>query len=151
MQLKDSYIQGKIPNSAKAIFTFSITFYRKLHYITLGTWYSTVTRVHMEVLSHVLYMFLLLGPLSILYHTVSWGGATPSKINSLGNIQVHISCKAVPLLSFNPSTQHILLLHSLVVDRSMVVGHVPMDHTCSFMCTSHIDMTAHNPVFLRVG
>ena len=40
-----------------------------------------------------------------------------------------------------------LLLHLLLVDRSMVVGHVLMDHMCSFMCTSHIDMTAHNPAF----
>ena len=40
--------------------------------------------------------------------------------------------------------------HSLTVDRSMVVGHIPTDHTCSFMCTSHIDMTVHNPAFLRV-
>ena len=29
----------------------------------------------------------------------------------------------------------------------MVVGHVLTDHTCSFMCTSHIDMTVHNQVF----
>ena len=40
------------------------------------------------------------------------------------------------------------LTHSFMADRRMVVGHVPMDHTCSFMCTSHIDMTAHNPAFL---
>ena len=40
--------------------------------------------------------------------------------------------------------------HSLIVDRSMVVGHILMDHTCSFMCTNHIDMTVHNPAFLRV-
>ena len=43
------------------------------------------------------------------------------------------------------------LLHSFLADRSTVVGHVPMNHTCSFMCTSHIDMTAHNPAFLQVG
>ena len=38
--------------------------------------------------------------------------------------------------------------HSLTVDRSTVVGHIPTDHMCSFMCTSHIDMTVHNPAFL---
>ena len=27
-----------------------------------------------------------------------------------------------------------------MVDRNMVVGHIPMDHMCSFMCTNHIDM-----------
>ena len=43
------------------------------------------------------------------------------------------------------------LAHSLMVDRSMVVGHVLLDHTCSSMCTSDIDMTAHTPAFLQVG
>ena len=41
--------------------------------------------------------------------------------------------------------------HMVIVDRSMVVGHVPMVHTCSFMCTNHIDMIAHTLAFLRVG
>ena len=54
-------------------------------------------------------------------------------------------------LSFDPSAQQFLLLHSLLVDRSTVVGHVPIDHTCSFMCTSHIDMAAHNLAFIWVG
>ena len=40
--------------------------------------------------------------------------------------------------------------YSLMVHRSMVVGHIPMDHMCSFMCTNHIDMTVHNPAFLWV-
>ena len=35
--------------------------------------------------------------------------------------------------------------------RSMVVGHVPKVHTCSFMCTNHINMTAHTLAFLPVG
>ena len=35
--------------------------------------------------------------------------------------------------------------------RSMVVGHVPMVHTCSLMCTNHIDMIAHTLAFLSVG
>ena len=48
------------------------------------------------------------------------------------------------------SMQH-SLTDSLVADRRMVVGHVPMDHTCSFISTSHIDMTANNPAFLQVG
>ena len=41
--------------------------------------------------------------------------------------------------------------HVVTADRSMVVGHVPTVHTCSFMCTNHIDMIAHTPAFLRVG
>ena len=40
--------------------------------------------------------------------------------------------------------------HSLTVDRSTVVGHIPMDHMCSIMCTRHIDMTVHNLAFLQV-
>ena len=34
-----------------------------------------------------------------------------------------------------------------MVGRSMVVGHILMVHTCSLMCTNHIDMTAHTPAF----
>ena len=30
----------------------------------------------------------------------------------------------------------------------MVVGHIPMVHTCSLMCINHIDMTAHTSAFL---
>ena len=40
------------------------------------------------------------------------------------------------------------LTHSLMADRRMVVGQVPMDPMCSFMGTNHVDMTAHNPTFL---
>ena len=39
------------------------------------------------------------------------------------------------------------LTHSIMADRRIVVGHVPTDNTCSFMCTNHIDMTTHNPAF----
>ena len=41
--------------------------------------------------------------------------------------------------------------HMVTADRSMVVGHVPTVHKCSFMCTNHIDMIAHISAFLRVG
>ena len=36
-------------------------------------------------------------------------------------------------------------------DRSMVVGHILMVHTCSFLYTCHIDMTVHTPSFLWLG
>ena len=36
------------------------------------------------------------------------------------------------LLSFGLSVQH-SLRHSLIADRHKVAGHVPTDHTCSFM------------------
>ena len=41
--------------------------------------------------------------------------------------------------------------HMVTKDRSMVVGHFLMVHTCSFMCTNHIDMIAHTLAFLWVG
>ena len=34
---------------------------------------------------------------------------------------------------------------------NQAVGHIPMVHTCSFMCTNHIDMIAHTLAFLQVG
>ena len=54
-----------------------------------------------------------------------------------------------PAISSGQCLFFIIQPFSAVV-RSMVVGHVPTDHTCSFMCTNHIDMTVHNPAFLRV-
>ena len=41
--------------------------------------------------------------------------------------------------------------HMVIVDRSMVVGHVQTVHICSFMCTNHTDVIAHTLAFLRVG
>ena len=42
--------------------------------------------------------------------------------------------------------------YSYLVGRSMVVGHNLMFHTCSLMCTNHMDMTAHTPaVFTKSG
>ena len=33
----------------------------------------------------------------------------------------------------------------------MVVGHVLMVHTCSFMCTNHVDMIGHTQSFYGLG
>ena len=53
------------------------------------------------------------------------------------------------LLQHDNLVKHTMFLHSpyCTSGRSMVVGHVPMVHTC----TNHIDVTAHTPAFLRVG
>ena len=75
------------------------------------------------------------------------GEPPPPRSTPWGAYRPAVSCEAVPLFSALVGST---LTHSLTVDRSMVVGHIPMDHTCSFMCTSHIDMTVHNPAFLRV-
>ena len=80
---------------------------------------------------------------------LSWGGATPSHIYSLGSIQAcHLIWGNTSLL-FGPSMQH-SLAHSLMADRGTVVGHVLTDHIF-FYVHSHIDMTAHTPAFLWVG
>ena len=43
-----------------------------------------------------------------------------------------------------PSNNHLQCCHrhthSLMVDQSTVVGHVPTVHICSFMCTNNIDV-----------
>ena len=87
------------------------------------------------------------------FHTVLFlleGEPPPPRSTPWGAYRSAISGGAVPLLLFGPSVQH-SHIHSLIVDRSSVVGHVWMDHTCSFMCTNHIDMTPHSPAFLQVG
>ena len=57
------------------------------------------------------------------------------------------SCSAGPSLQ-SPSYTH---SHMVNADRNMVVGHILMVHTCSYMCTNHIDIIAHTPAFLQVG
>ena len=61
-------------------------------------------------------------------------GATLSQINSLGSIQVCKPHVAQILFLQSPSVLPFIhtLIHMVTVDRSMVVGQVPMVHTCSF-------------------
>ena len=96
-------------------------------------------------------MFLLHGPL---FHAVSCHflrGRHPLPDQLPGeHTGLHLMQGSTSFI-VQPFSAALLLLHSLMVDRSMGVGHVLMDHMCSFMCTSHIDMTAHNPAFLQVG
>ena len=33
----------------------------------------------------------------------------------------------------------------------MMVGHIQMVHTCSFLCPCHIDMTVHISAFYELG
>ena len=89
----------------------------------------------------------------LLCHTMLWGGATPSQINSLGSIQVWTTSTfgAVYLFLQSPLCRHHSYTHSHKADRSPVVGHILTVHTLSFMCTIHIVMTVHTPAFLWVG
>ena len=103
----------------------------------------TISIAHLTVTSS-----LWLRPSSFLFVIpLYWGGATSSQINSLGSIHVcHLMWHIASL--YLPSEPHIysfhLLTHSYLVGRSMVVWYIPMIHTCSLMCTNHIDMTAHS-------
>ena len=67
----------------------------------------------------------------------------------------HGSCIHISTSVWQPGETHSVsafaLLHILQSGRSVVVGHVLMVHTCSFMCTNHIDMIAHTLAFLWVG
>ena len=87
-----------------------------------------------------------------------WEGASSSQINSLGSIQV--PCQLYLHFCFSATTwgnawcfciRLIAPPTILQSGRIMVVGHVPTVHTCSFMCTNHIDMIAHTLAFLWVG
>ena len=88
-----------------------------------------------------------------LLHTVSFlieGEPPPPRSTPWGAYRPAISHGAVPFCHSAYSMWY-SLTHSPMVDRRTVVGHVLMDHMCSFMCTSHIDITIHNPTFLWVG
>ena len=85
-------------------------------------------------------------------------GATSSQIKSLGSIQV--TWQLYPHFCFSTTTWEnaqcfcICLTAPptiLQLGRSMVVGHVWTVHTCSFMCTKHIDVIAYPLAFLQVG
>ena len=79
--------------------------------------------------------------------------STPWGVYRCHGSYVHISASAQqPRETHNVSA--FALLHPPTIlqsGRSMVVGHVLMVHTCSFMCTNHVDMIAHTPAFLQVG
>ena len=79
------------------------------------------------------------------------GGAISSQNDSQVSIQVcHLMWGSTSL--YLPSEPCIYtfhtLTHSYLVGRSMVVGHILTVHTCSLMCTNHIDTTAYTPAFL---
>ena len=88
------------------------------------------------------------------FHTVSfhlsWGEPPPPRSTPWEAYRSAISSWGNTSFSFGLSMQH-SFSHSLMADRSMVIGHVLIIHTYSFMCTSHIVMTAHILAFLWVG
>ena len=74
----------------------------------------------------------------------------PPRSTPWGAYRCHGSCVQIFASARQPGETHnvsaFALVHLLQLGRSMVVGHVLMVHTCSFMCTNHIDMIAHTPV-----
>ena len=79
---------------------------------------------------------------SVLCHSFLSGSHPPPRSTPWGAYRPTISGGAVPLFIIWPFS---------AVVRSTMVGHVPMDHTYSFMCTNHIDMTVHNQPFYELG
>ena len=99
----------------------------------------------------MLYSFFLLRPLSLQCHStffLRWSQPLPDQ--PLGEHTGLPSHMRQYLFSFGLSMQ-LSFAHSLTADRNMVVGYVPTDHTCSFMYTSHTDMTADPHPFYELG
>ena len=70
---------------------------------------------------------------------------SPARSTPWGAYRSSTSCGALPPSMYLQS--HIfthLLTHSFLLGRSMVVGHIPIVHTCSLICQSH---RHDNPAF----
>ena len=129
------------------------------HSCCTSTWLSLLLSLYdtYVVLSLLLYLlctalYKVLAQAFLLYCiTPAWGGALPNQINSLRSIQV---CKPHTQQS-EPWTTCLHSHTSLIshinptsqAGRSMVVEHVPIAYTCSFLCTCHIGMTVNIPAF----
>ena len=86
-----------------------------------------------------------LGSTTTLCHTIVRGSNPLPDQFSWEHTGPQTSFGAVPLIAIAFYT------HSFLIGKGTVGGYVPMVHSCSFMCTNHIDMTAHTPAFLQVG
>ena len=75
----------------------------------------------------------------------------PPRSTPWGAYRSAISCGAVPASMCLQNHMFTYFTHSYQVGRSMVVGHIPIVHTCSLMCNNHIDMKAHNQPFNELG
>ena len=78
---------------------------------------------------------------SILCHSIFFMGSSPPRSTPWGVYRSAISYEAIPLsssLSMQPSFKH-----SLMADRSMVVGHIPTVHTFFYVNQSHSYNSTH--------
>ena len=98
-------------------------------------------------------------PLPAKWHMSIWTYSDLKNINLQDLHQIHIKSKFLDLVMDLKQDDFI---HMKVLclkfsnclsqeGRSMVVRHVLMVHTCSFLCTCHIGMTVHVPAYLWVG
>ena len=126
---------------------FNFSFYYSVIY-ALFSWAFGIAPYGMpSIMEGALQLFLCQATVTHCVISIVEGEPPPPRSTPWGAYRPTISCEAVPLHSALVGSTR---AHSLTVDRSTVVGHILMDHMCSFMCTSHIDMTVHNPAFLRV-
>ena len=75
----------------------------------------------------------------------------PPRSTVWGAYMSAISCGTVPSSICLQSHICTHFTHSRLVGRSMVVGHILTVHTCSLICTNHIDMAAHTPAFILLS
>ena len=88
------------------------------------------------------FFIFLLRPLFILCHSIFLEGEPPPpRSTPLGVYRSAISYGA---------TQH-SYTHSLMADRSMAVGHVPMVHTCFYVHQSHRHDSTYPGIYMSLG
>ena len=82
---------------------------------------------------------------NLLWLSNVWEGVTSSHLNSLGSIQwCCLTWHIQPLKPFTIMTSFSLIPETL---EALWLGMNPMVHRWSLMCTNHIEMAAHTPVF----
>ena len=119
-----------------------------IKFITLYSTYSILLDFQMSLYS---FSFSCSGHFfhTVLFH-ISWGGATLSQINSLGSIQVCHLIMGNTSFSFHLSMQH-SFAHSLMADRSIVVGHILMVHTFFYVQQLYRHDSTHPSHFMSWG
>ena len=112
------------------------------------TWYSTAKYDTWMSFSHALYIYSCTGHFyTVSFHCLEEEPPPPDQLPGEHTGPPSYTWQCLFLL-FGLSVQHSLNSHSLQIE--VWLGMLQQT-TFSFMCTSHIDMTAHNSAFLWVG
>ena len=139
--------------------TSTFLFHSLWHSIWQSTYLLIIIIIHfihiiilLYIILYIILLFILfilakaqLFPLSFL--NIEEEPPTPRSTH-WGAYRSATSCGAVHPSIWLQSHTFTHFTHSYLVGRGMVVGHILMVHICSFLCTNHIDMTAHTPPFL---